>query len=158
MSSDSKSCSMESNLTKESAPYPMAHFATDLRICLNPQVRDLYKKNFPFAKQKTKLLKIIDKNNKAYKDSNDKGSNQVGVKMMEGQALFQLSFFSYDKLTDVNNEYTFTTPNESQNNVNTGDREERFSNDQIIDRMMVKEMGRGVRDIQISFENPIIIS
>jgi hypothetical protein len=78
--------------------------------------------------------------------------------MMEGQALFQLSFFSYDKLTDVNNEYTFTTPNESQNNVNTGDREERFSNDQIIDRMMVKEMGRGVRDIQISFENPIIIS
>ena len=77
--------------------------------------------------------------------------------MMESQALFQLSFFSYDKLTDVNNDYEFTSPNESQN-VSTRDREDRFSNDQIIDRVMVKEMGRGIRDIQISFENPIIIS
>lgn len=86
------------------------------------------KDNNPLKSVKAKLLKIIDKNNKAYKASNDKGANQVGVKMIEGQALFQLSFFSYDKLTVVDNEFQFTTTQELSN-VKTEDRERRFSND-----------------------------
>lgn len=75
---------------------------------------------------------------------------------MEGQALFQLSFYSYDNLTDVNNEIVGQIPESTY--FSTEEREERFSNDQLIDRVMVKEMGRGIRDIQISFENPIIVT
>ena len=44
------------------------------------------------------------------------------------------------------------------NSVGTEEREMRFSYDQIIDRVMVKEMGKGVRHVEMSFENPIVIS
>lgn len=77
--------------------------------------------------------------------------------MLEGQALFHLSFFSYDKFNEVDNDFKFTTTQE-MNGIGTEEREMRFSYDQIIDRVMVKEMGKGVRHVEMSFENPIVIS
>ena len=131
-------------------------FCNGLEDLFIPSQASSRRLEFPLRLAKTQLLEILAKNNKAYKASNDKGANQVGVKLMEGQALFQLSFYSYDNLTDVNNEIVGQIPESTY--FSTEEREERFSNDQLIDRVMVKEMGRGIRDIQISFENPIIVT
>ena len=38
------------------------------------------------------------------------------------------------------------------------EKESRFHNDQLIERVMVKEMGKGIREIEIWFDNPIIVT
>ena len=37
--------------------------------------------------------------------SNDEGSQTVGVKIVEGQSLFALTFTSYDRISNVSSEY-----------------------------------------------------
>ena len=38
------------------------------------------------------------------------------------------------------------------------DKESRFHNDQLIERVMVKEMGKGIREIEIWFDYPITVT
>jgi len=40
----------------------------------------------------------------------------------------------------------------------THQKEERFETDQLTDRMMVKEMGGGIRTVEIRFDEPIIVT
>ena len=40
----------------------------------------------------------------------------------------------------------------------TMERETRFETDQLTDRFMVKEMGFGIRSVEVKFDEPIIVS
>jgi len=56
----------------------------------------------------------------------------------------------YEKISNVSSQYN--------DSLSTAQKEERFNNDQLIARIMVKQMGRGNRDMEIRFQNPIMIS
>ena len=45
------------------------------------------------------------KNDARYVKSKDEAKGGAGVRVVEGQSLFQLSFFTYDKMTTVFNHY-----------------------------------------------------
>lgn len=72
---------------------------------------------------------------------------------MENSASFQLSFYSYDNFTAIPNSLI-----SESSNLTTSERELRFSHDHLTDRLMLKEMGKGVRDVKLEFVNPIVVS
>jgi long-subunit fatty acid transport protein len=45
--------------------------------------------------------KLRFENEKKYRRSNDEGAQAVGVKIVEGQSLFALTFTSYDRISNV---------------------------------------------------------
>lgn len=53
----------------------------------------------------TKMNELIVENDKMYRNSNDQGAKAAGVKIVEGQQLFQLSFFSFDQWTSNVTQY-----------------------------------------------------
>ena len=68
--------------------------------------------------------------------SNDKESKAIGLKIVEGQSLFALTFTSYDRISNVTINYN--------NSLNTTEKMNRFSNDQLTERLMIKDMGKGI--------------
>ena len=82
--------------------------------------------------------------------SNDRGKRTVGVKIQEAHAIFQLSFVGYERITNVSSPY--------HDKLTTNEREMRFNNDQLTERVMIREMGQGNRDIELVFGNPIIVT
>ena len=79
--------------------------------------------------------------------------------VVESQALFLLSFTTFDSLSAGTENLTEAINSaKDRNETTTAEKELRFEQDQLSDRVMVKEMGKGVRDIELSFENPITVS
>ena len=77
--------------------------------------------------------------------------------VVESQALFLLSFTTFDTLGQ-NSTTTKLLQNQNIDGLSTQDKEHRFEQDQLTDRVMVKDMGKGVSAVELSFENPIVIS
>ena len=84
------------------------------------------------------------------KKSNDVGSRTKHVIVEEQYQLLFLSFVAYEKITNL------TIPNAS--NLTTTEREGRFLDDQLSDRIFLVEFGSGVRKAEIHFKNPVVIS
>jgi hypothetical protein len=76
----------------------------------------------------------------------DKGKASVGVKIVESKAYFILSFWSYDD----NSKMPVNSTNSSL--------ESNFTYDQLTDRILLKDMGHGVKEIRLEFENPIVVT
>jgi hypothetical protein len=93
---------------------------------------------------------LIRENSLKYSASNDFGKNFLGYKIAETHALFILTFVGYEQITNVSSQYN--------DSLTTAQKEERFNNDQLTARTMVRQMGRGNRDLEIRFANPIMIS
>ena len=70
----------------------------------------------------------------------------VGVKTFEGSALFQLSFSTYNFI-----------PNQPKI-LHDSDNEATYENDHLTDRVMIREMGKGLKAAYLYFDNPIIIT
>lgn len=81
------------------------------------------------------------------KRSNDKGSQTAGVKLIDSNSLFLMNFYSYDKLT-----------HDPDVKVTKRIAESLFIHDQLVNKQMVRDMGRGVKDVEVIFENPIIVT
>lgn len=68
----------------------------------------------------------------------------------ERHQLLYLSFVAYEKITNL------TIPNVA--NLTTAEREGRYVDDQLSDRIFLVEFGTGVRKAEIRLKNPVIIS
>lgn len=109
--------------------------------------------------------KLRKKNDARYAKSKDEGKGGAGVRVVEGQSLFQLSFFTYDKMTNVFNHYEDVLglnpsikTKKFEDITTIAEKEARFETDQLTDRIMVKEMGNGIRTVSIWFDEPIIVT
>jgi hypothetical protein len=89
---------------------------------------------------------------KAKEDNN----NHAGIQLKENFSVFQLTFFSYDNLTD--GEYLNITDTYKLGNLSTEAKEKRYSSDQIVDKYMIRKMFTGFPDVKIYFDNPVIMS
>jgi len=111
------------------------------------------------AQLRKRFDKVLTRNTALNKKSNDQGKRQVGIMVVESQALFLLSFTTFDSLSARTENLTEAVNfAKDRNETTTAEKELRFEQDQLSDRVMVKEMGKGVRDIELSFENPITVS